>query len=60
MTCFFKNYVLIFMPATTTTFLTSQNDETDWGYIFDDLDQDNWEDYMGESRGVFSLLKTNS
>ncbi|MBF0266825.1 MAG: hypothetical protein HQL46_16300 [Gammaproteobacteria bacterium] len=23
------------------------NDETDWGYTFDDMDQDNWEDHLG-------------
>ena len=23
------------------------NDETDWGYIYDDLEQDDWEDHMG-------------
>ncbi len=23
------------------------NDETDWGYIFDDLNEDDWENHMG-------------
>jgi len=23
------------------------DDETDWGFVFDDMDQDNWEDHMG-------------
>ena len=23
------------------------NDETDWGYSFDDLDEDDWENHMG-------------